>query len=84
MSKHMIVASVDALVFEDIEYAKTLPNFAKILSTGSIIERVRTIYPSLTHPVHASIMTGAPAGITGVVNNIVFNRNDPVYGSTHW
>ena len=39
MSRHMIVASVDALVFEDIEYAKTLPNFAKILSTGSIIER---------------------------------------------
>lgn len=68
-NKHLIVVSVDALVYEDLEYAKTLPNFKKILDTGAIIERVQTIYPSLTHPVHASIITGAPAGVTGIVRN---------------
>lgn len=84
MSKHLIVASVDALVFEDLEYAKKLPSFGKIMSEGSIIERVRTIYPSVTHPVHATIMTGVPAGDTGIVNNYVFNPDSPLKGSKKW
>lgn len=70
--KHLIVVSVDALVFEDLEYAKTLPMFSKILREGSLVERIETIYPSLTHPVHASIISGCPAGVTGVVNNTHF------------
>ncbi|MBR3932969.1 MAG: alkaline phosphatase family protein [Clostridia bacterium] len=71
--KHLIVISVDALVYEDLEYAKTLPNFGRILENGSIINRVKTIYPSLTHPVHVSILTGCPAGVTGVYSNDVFS-----------
>ena len=65
--KHLIVVSVDALVFEDLEYAKTLPAFGRLMREGSRIERIRTIYPSLTHPVHATMMSGNPAGVTGVV-----------------
>ena len=68
-NKHLIVLSVDALVYEDLEYARTLPNFKKLLEGGSLIKRVKTIYPSLTHPVHATILTGAPAGKTGIVRN---------------
>ena len=71
-NKHLIVVSVDALVYEDLEYAKTLPSFGKLISEGAIIERVKTIYPSLTHPVHASIISGAPAGVTGIVSNATF------------
>ena len=70
--KHLIVVSVDAMSFEDLEYAKNLSMFDKILKEGSIVERVLTIYPSNTHPVHASIMSGCPAGITGVSNNTYF------------
>ena len=67
--RHLVVVSVDALTYENLEYARTLPNFSKILSEGAMIKRVKTIYPSLTHPVHASIITGAPAGVTGVIRN---------------
>jgi hypothetical protein len=35
MSKHLIVASIDAMVFEDLEYCKTLPNFSKIMDGAS-------------------------------------------------
>ncbi len=80
--RHLIVVSVDALVFEDLEYARTLPTFGRLLKEGALIERVRTIYPSLTHPVHASIITGAPAGITGIICNEQFepgNENAPWY-----
>ena len=70
--KHLIVVSVDALVFEDLEFAKSLPMFGKILKEGSLVKRVTTIYPSLTHPVHASIMSGCPAGETGIIANLHF------------
>ena len=69
-NKHLIVISVDALVFEDLAYAKTLKNFPKLLEEGAVIEKVKTIYPSLTHPVHATMITGAPAGKTGIINNL--------------
>lgn len=73
--KHLIVISVDALVYEDLEYAKTLPVFGKLLKNGAVINKVKTIYPSLTHPVHASLITGCPAGVTGIYSNEVFDAS---------
>ena len=70
--KHLIVVSADAFVFEDLDYVKNLPNFKRILDNGSRIEKVRTIYPTITHPVHATLLTGAPAGVTGIINNEKF------------
>ena len=84
MKKHLIVISVDAMVFEDLEHVKKLPNFGYLLEKASIIERVKTIYPSVTHPVHATLITGAPAGVTGIVNNLVFNPNSPDVNSSEW
>lgn len=75
--KHLIVISVDALVFEDLEYARNLPHFARILKEGSIVQRVRTIWPSVTHPVHASIMTGQPSGVTHIIHNTPFEPGNP-------
>jgi len=75
--KHLVVISVDALVFEDLEYARNLPHFARILKEGSIVQRVRTIWPSVTHPVHASIMTGQPSGVTRIIHNTPFEPGNP-------
>ncbi len=71
-NKHLVVVSVDALVYEDLEYAKTLPNFGRLIDGGARINKVHTIYPSLTHPVHATMMSGNSAGKTGVVSNELF------------
>ena len=79
-NKHLIVVSADALVFEDLEIGKDLPVIGKMMKEGSLIERVLTIYPSLTHPVHASIMTGCLAGKTTITTNtevIPGNLNSP-------
>ena len=84
MSKHLVVVSVDAMVYEDLEYAKNLPAFKRLLDGASIIERVETIYPSVTHPVHATLITGAPAGVTGIVNNYVFKPGAPDVDRTQW
>lgn len=81
---HLIVVSIDAFVFDDIEYARSLPNFARILKDASVIERVKSIYPTLTHPVHASILSGQPAGVTGVVSNMIFNPENPLRVPAPW
>lgn len=72
MSKHLIVVSVDAMVYEDLKLLEQLPNTGKLIREGSIVKGVTTIYPSLTHPVHATLMSGCPAGKTGVPNNELF------------
>lgn len=78
MSKHLIVISVDALVFEDLEYARNLPAFQSLLERGSIVERITTVYPSSTHPVHASIITGVPTGDTGIICNKKIFKDNPI------
>ena len=70
--RHLVVISVDALVYEDIADTRELPLFAELIRGGSLTKNVLTVYPSLTHTVHASIITGQPAGITGIVSNTVF------------
>ena len=72
MGRHLIVISVDAMVWEDLEYAEELPALGRILKEGAVVKHVRTIYPSLTHPVHATVLTGCAAGKTGIVNNTFF------------
>lgn len=76
MNKHLIVVSVDAMVYEDLELLRTLPNVGRLINEGSIVQRVTTIYPSLTHPVHATLMTGCPAGKTGIINNTQFRPGE--------
>ena len=72
----MIIISADAMVFEDLEYAKTLPHLGRIIKEGATIERVRTVYPSVTHTVHASIVSGNTPGATGVVRNEMLMPGD--------
>lgn len=84
MSKHLIVVSIDAMVYEDLEYCSTLPNFQRIMKNSATVKRVKTIYPSLTHPVHATLITGNPAGVTGAINNSIFNPEAPDKGNGIW
>ena len=35
MAKHLIVVSADALVFEDLEFAKDLPVLGKMMKEGA-------------------------------------------------
>lgn len=83
MKKRLLVISADAMVQEDLEYLKTLPNFKKFLSGGVSVRRVRSIYPTMTYPAHASILTGCFPDKTGIVNNIVFSEN-PACNDWEW
>lgn len=83
MKKRLLVISVDALVREDVEYLKTLPNYKKYIAGGCEITHVRTICPAVTYPVHSSIISGCYPDKTTVIGNCPLDINN--HGEIwHW
>ncbi|MDP4153409.1 MAG: ectonucleotide pyrophosphatase/phosphodiesterase [Bacillota bacterium] len=79
--KRMLVISIDAMVFEDLEYFKTLPNFKEYSNGSSLVQRMLTVYPSLTYPAHVSIITGTYPDKHGVTHNEIYKIYE---GPTIW
>lgn len=69
LTKHLIVVSFDCLSSLDFPLLKELPHFNALLERGSYCTHVETIYPSVTYPCHATIVTGKFPKRHGVINN---------------
>lgn len=67
--KKVLLISLDALGESDLDMVKTLPNFSKIMEEGAWCSQETSVYPSLTFPSHASIVTGCVPASHGIVNN---------------
>ena len=75
-SKYLIVISFDAVSSEDINKLKQLNNFKYLIDNGSLITNVESIYPTLTYPAHATIMTGMYPKNHGIINNTLNEFSD--------
>ena len=58
MSKHVIVISCDAMVFEDTEILKKIPPLNKVWDKTARVDRVKSVYPTITYPCHTTMQTG--------------------------
>ena len=72
-NKYVIVISFDAVSEEDLEFLSKQPNFSKLIKNGALIKNVESVYPSLTYPAHATIVTGKYPKNHGVINNTVLD-----------
>lgn len=83
LTDHLIVISFDCLSALDYPILQSLPNFQTILEKGAVVPNVDTIYPSVTYPCHATIMTGNYPNRHGVINNTLLQpgRLSPDW---HW
>ncbi len=72
MAHKLIVVSMDALFAEDLNYLSQKPAFRYLLSRCARVEKVKSIYPTLTYPCHATMATGCFPKKHGVVNNTRF------------
>lgn len=81
MKEKTVVLSMDALVGEDIDYLRSKPYFSRLFSSCAVVERVCTVYPSITYPAHVSILTGCRPGRHGVITNGAFKTTA---GATQW
>ena len=73
--KKFIIISFDAVDGNDIDFLSKLPHFGKILKKSSYSKEVQTIYPSLTYPVHTSIITGMKPINHNITNNVKLQIN---------
>ncbi len=69
MGHKLIVLSVDSLQTTDLIYLKEQPNFNKILNKCALVKNIREIYPTLTYPIHTTIITGVHPGKHGITHN---------------
>ncbi|MBR2281229.1 MAG: alkaline phosphatase family protein [Spirochaetales bacterium] len=72
--RRLVVISIDALTDDDIRRAGDTPNLDSIRERGAYIPNINGIYPSLTHPCHATIITGRTPGVHGIVSNEDFSK----------
>ena len=77
MTKKLIVFSADAMVTDDLEHFKTLPGYRKYLAGGSEISRVKSVYPTITYPCHATMCTGVWPKTHGISGNLEFLPGTP-------
>lgn len=75
MTKSLYVISFDGLSTLDFDYLKQLPNFREFLAKASYSRKVHSVYPSLTYPAHATIVTGKYPKNHGVINNTLLQPN---------
>ena len=75
MHNKVLLFCLDALCTQDLTYMKTLPNFSKVISQGSLVKHVEPVYPSLTYPNHCSIITGNSVAKHGVAHNEMVEVN---------
>lgn len=65
----IVVISMDGLGKPDIGIMARKTNFRRYLENAAWNQNVRTVYPSLTYPAHASIVTGKTPAHHGVTGN---------------
>ena len=81
---NLFVISVDGLnpnyIFGADKYALQIPNFRRFLTEGSYADVVKCVFPTLTYPGHAALITGVDSAKHGISNNI-FDCPDEEHGN---
>ena len=71
MKKKILILSFDAMVGEDVEYLRNKPdsNFNRLMGNCASVEKMYSVYPSITYPAHFSMASGCTPGTTGFYQN---------------
>ena len=80
----LVLISIDALSALDTEELLKLPNIKKLAENGVFSNDVRTVYPTLTYPIHTSIITGCYPDRHGIAHNEHFVWGSPKFRPWYW
>lgn len=67
----LIVISLDALGYCDEDIYSNLPFLKEMIEKGTWIRKIESIYPTLTYPIHSTVVTGRYPIDHGVDNNLL-------------
>jgi len=79
---HLVLVSIDGLRPEFYQSdAYPAPELRRLASAGASARAAETVFPSMTYPSHAAIVTGVRPARHGVLFNMIF---DPAQAETRW
>ncbi len=68
----VLLITLDATFHDDAQALRALPTLGALARRGVFCDNVQTVYPTLTYPVHASILTGCYPDRHGIAHNQPF------------
>src|SRR5690554_6735296 len=75
-TRHVILVSIDGLAAYHLDNEDLyLPNLRALIENGVWTEGSQTVFPSVTHPSHATLVTGVSPRKHGVIGNQMTNRH---------
>ena len=82
VARHLVIVSIDGLRPEFyLDDAYPAPTLRELVKSGSHARAATPVFPSVTYPGHATIVTG----VRPVRHGILFNRIwSPTGGTTRW
>lgn len=79
MKQRVLVFSVDAMVYEDLQHLRNCQNTKKYFQNASGVRHIKSIYPTVTYPAHTTILTGCYPAKHGVISNTHFTTGSTEY-----
>ncbi len=79
----LVLISLDAVAGGDADALLSLPALGGLALRGVFCDKVQTVYPALTYPVHTSILTGCYPDRHGIGHNELFQPDKPA-GERAW
>lgn len=77
MKKRLCMISLDAASHVDAEELFALPNLQALRKESLFCSRVNTIYPTITYPIHVSLITGCYPKKHGIPHNQPLQTDTP-------
>ncbi len=69
----LVLISLDGLWEKDFSMLESMPYIGALIRSGVFCKNVQTVYPALTYPVHATILTGCRPEAHGIAHNQPFS-----------
>ena len=73
----LCMISLDAVANPDADRLLSLPALSALADQGVFCDQVKTVYPTLTYPIHASLLTGCYPATHGIAHNQPFQPDTP-------
>ena len=73
----LCMISLDAVAKPDADRLLSLPALSALADQGVFCDNVKTVYPTLTYPIHASLLTGCYPASHGIAHNQPFQPDTP-------
>jgi predicted AlkP superfamily pyrophosphatase or phosphodiesterase len=82
----LLVISVDGLRRDYLDGLADhkLPNLSRLTHEGAVARSLKSVWPSVTYPAHATMVTGVNPARHGIVNNVVFDPYEKNDGGWFW